>query len=60
MEFYIVNMPYCLTHQKRELVKSLVDNGTQEYFESLPVQILIQFKWDNYTQNYFKKQFYIF
>ncbi len=44
----------------KDLINALVESGNHDYFESLPIQTIIQFKWEKYTKDFFLKQFYLF
>ncbi len=39
----------------KELINALVESGNHDYFESLPIQTIIQFKWEKYTKDFFLK-----
>lgn len=60
VEYFFINLPECLSKEGPNFIKTLVSTGNHDYFESLPIQTIIEFKWDKYTRDFFVKQFYIF
>ncbi len=53
IEYFFINIPESMTKEPTKLMKALVESGNNEYFESLPIQTIIQFKWGKYTRDYF-------
>ncbi len=60
IEYFFINLPESMTQNPTELINALVQSGNHDYFESLPIQTIIQFKWEKYTRDFFLKQFYFF
>lgn len=55
IEYFLVNLPDCLQHNPTKFLQVMVEFGTNDYFESLAVQTIINFKWEKYTRDYFIK-----
>eukprot|EP00347_Sterkiella_histriomuscorum_P005927 403354731 len=60
IEYFLINLPETLTKEPREFMQVLSQSENLEVFEYLAVQIIIDFKWNQYTKSFFKKQFFIF
>eukprot|EP00347_Sterkiella_histriomuscorum_P023276 403335266 len=60
IEYFLINLPETLTKKPRELMQVLSQSENIEVFEYLAVQTIIDFKWNQYTKSFFKKQFFIF
>ncbi len=55
IEYYFINLPESMTKNPSKFIKTLVETGNYDYFESLPIQTIIQFKWEKYTKDFFLK-----
>eukprot|EP00347_Sterkiella_histriomuscorum_P004167 403361497 len=60
IEYYLVNLPDTLTQEPRRLMEVLAETDKMELFETLSIQSIINFKWNNYTKTFFQTQFNIF
>eukprot|EP00347_Sterkiella_histriomuscorum_P024078 403332378 len=60
IEYFLVNLPCTLTKEPRRLMEVLSETEKMELFETLPIQSIINFKWNNYTKTFFQTQFNIF
>lgn len=60
MEYFLLNIPKSLSANPLLIIRALLENGNADYFETLPVQILIKYKWETFTKSFFERQFYLF
>ncbi|CDW86987.1 UNKNOWN [Stylonychia lemnae] len=60
IEYSMVNLPYTLSKNPKELMITLSKSDMHENFESPVIQNIINFKWEAYTKSYYQTKFYIF
>ncbi|CDW81228.1 UNKNOWN [Stylonychia lemnae] len=60
IEYFLVNLPQSIRGQSTEFMKTLNETTKLEYFEHETIQHIINFKWDNHTQHFYKVKFYIY
>eukprot|EP00347_Sterkiella_histriomuscorum_P017796 403347960 len=60
IEYFLINLPVTLTKEPKKLMQVLSKSENIEIFEYLAVQAIIDFKWYQYTKQFFQKQFFIF
>ncbi len=54
IEYYLINLPESLKEPKT-LLNAIVQSGNHDYFELLPIQTIIKFKWEMYAKDFFLK-----
>ncbi len=59
IEYFLINLPESMEGTKK-FINALVDSENHDYFETLPIQTIIQYKWEKYTKDFFMKQFCLF
>lgn len=61
VEYFLLNIPQTISSEDpTEFIQNLVNCNDLELFETLPIQTIIRFKWDNYAKRFFGIKFGFF
>eukprot|EP00347_Sterkiella_histriomuscorum_P012349 403368936 len=60
VEYFLINMPDTMKQDPLRLMKTLSQCQKMEIFEALPIQTIINHKWNTYTKMFFQRQFRIY
>ncbi|CDW84942.1 wd-40 repeat protein [Stylonychia lemnae] len=60
IEYHLINLPTTLSINPEYLMKVLSLTEKPEYFENKTIQIIINFKWNKYSQQFYKNRFYVY
>ncbi|CDW87575.1 UNKNOWN [Stylonychia lemnae] len=60
IEYFMINLPDSLASNQLELIKTLSNSDSSDYFESEVLQTIIKFKWQRYTKSFYQFQFMVY
>ncbi|CDW84948.1 UNKNOWN [Stylonychia lemnae] len=60
IEYHLINLPVTLKEKPQQLMNVLSQTENPEYFENKTIQTIINFKWNQYTKQFYKNRFYVY